>query len=108
MVLSLKITKFLSLTSEHVIAAALVLVPAAALAAVAAAGLAPATQDHDLAAVPTPGPDLALALTARAQGEGLAPGQRPLIEQNAPASHVLSPKIKVMYLFLSVQVMFFW
>lgn len=63
--------------------------------AAAAAGLAPATQDHDLAAVPTPGPDLALVLTARAHEADPAPGQRVLTEQNAPASHVPSPKIKI-------------
>lgn len=77
----------------------LVLVPAVVPAAAAAAGLAPATQDPDLAAVPTPGPGPALVPTARAHEAGPAPGQRLLTELtvkgNAPASLVPSPKIKI-------------
>lgn len=69
--------------------------PGVALAAVAVPGPALATPDRDLAAALTPGHDLALVQTARAHEADPGPGLRVLRGQNAPANHVLSPKIKI-------------
>lgn len=71
--------------------------PGVALVAGAAPGPVLATPDHDLVAAPTPGHDLALVQTARALEAGPGPDQRVLSGPSAPASHVLSPKIKVWY-----------